>query len=157
MPPLDEDSKKPEQKNLTLRQKLAAHQDRADCAACHAKIDPYGFALENYDAVGRWRDTYEQGLAIDSSGKLFNTQPFKNIEEFKDGLLAEKDRFTRAFAAHLLTYALCRELTLADRSALDRIVHATAADGYRLRTLMRQIALSEPFHLVFNPITESAR
>jgi cytochrome c553 len=157
VPPLDENSRDAGSKNLTLRQKLALHQERADCAACHAKIDPYGFALENYDAVGRWRDTYEQGQPIDCGGKLFNQQAFSNIEEFKDGLLAEKDRFAHAFAAHLLAYALGREVKPVDQPALNRIVRTTAADGYRLRTLMREIACSEPFQSKFNPITASAR
>ncbi len=157
VPALDEEGHHTDTKHLTLRQKLALHQERADCAACHAKIDPYGFALENYDAVGRWRKTYEQGQPIDSSGKLFNQRPFANIEEFKDGLLAEKDRFARAFATHLLTYALGREVKPADQPALDRIVRASATDGYRLRTLMRQIALSEPFQTKCNPATPPAR
>jgi hypothetical protein len=157
VPPLDEDGHKAGTENLTLRQKLALHQERADCAACHAKIDPYGFALENYDAVGRWRETYEKGQAIDSGGKLFNKRPFTSVEEFKDGLLGEKDRFARAFAAHLLAYALGREVTPSDQPALDGIVRATAADGYRLRTLMRQIALSAPFQTKCNPATASAR
>jgi len=157
VPALDEEGHHTDTKHLTLRQKLALHQERADCAACHAKIDPYGFALENYDAVGRWRDTYEQGQAIDGSGKLFNKRPFASIEEFKDALLAEKDRFARAFAGHLLAYALGRQVAPADQPALDRIVSASAADGYRLRTMMRQIALSEPFQTKFNPATPPAR
>lgn len=157
VPALDEEGHHTDTKNLTLRQKLALHQERADCAACHAKIDPYGFALENYDAVGRWRDTYEQGQAIDCSGKLFNKRPFASIEEFKDGLVAEKDRFARAFAGHLLAYALGRQVAPADHPALDRIVSASAADGYRLRTMMRQIALSEPFQAKFNPATPPNR
>ncbi|TDU66603.1 cytochrome c [Prosthecobacter fusiformis] len=157
VPPLDEKDDHAGAKNLTLRQKLALHQERADCATCHARIDPYGFALENYDAVGRWREVYEQGQPIDSAGKLFNKRPFTSIEEFKDGLLAEKDRFTRAFASHLLAYALGREVTPADQAALDGIVTTTAADGYRLRTLMRQIVLSEPFQTKYNPATPPAR
>jgi hypothetical protein len=157
VPALDEEGHHADTRNLTLRQKLALHQERADCAACHAKIDPYGFALENYDAVGRWRDSYEQGQSIDCSGKLFNKRSFTNIEEFKDGLLAEKDRFARAFAGHLLAYALGRQVTPADHPALDRIVSASAADGYRLRTMMRQITLSEPFQTKYNPATPSAR
>jgi hypothetical protein len=157
VPALDEDGHKSGTGNLTLRQKLAMHQERADCAGCHAKIDPFGFALEHYDAVGRWRETYEKGQAIDCSGKLFNKRPFASIEEFKDGLLAEKDRFARAFAAHLLAYALGREVASADQPALDHIVRATAADGYRLRALMREIALSEPFQTKCNPATPRGR
>jgi hypothetical protein len=157
VPALDEEGHHTDTRHLTLRQKLALHQERADCAACHAKIDPYGFALENYDAVGRWRNTYDQGQPIDCAGKLFNKRPFSSIEEFKDGLLAEKDRFARAFAEHLLAYALGRAVAPTDQPALDRIVRATASDGYRLRTLMKQIALSEPFQTKYNPATPPAQ
>lgn len=156
VPPLEEDDGQAQQKNLSLREKLALHQQRADCAACHAKIDPYGFALENYDAVGRWRDLDERGKPIDPSGMLFNRLPFANIEEFKDGLLAEKDRFTRAFAAHLLAYALGREVKPADGPALDEVVRAAAADDYRFRALMKHVVLSEPFRMKFNPADTTA-
>jgi hypothetical protein len=152
VPPLDEEAKGPENKNLTIREKLAAHATRADCRSCHAKIDPYGFALEHYDPVGLWRDTYEGGQPIDASGLLFNQRPFATIEEFKDGLLAEKDRFTRAFAAHLLAYALGREVKAADHPALDRIVEAAAAEDYRLRSLLTHIVLSEPFQTKLHPV-----
>ena len=151
VPPLDEEAHGPEGQNLTIREKLATHATRSDCRACHAKIDPYGFALENYDPVGLWRDTYEGGQAIDASGLLFSQRPFETIEEFKNGLLAEKDRFTRALAGHLLAYALGREVKAADHPALDRIVEATAADDYRLRSLLTQIVLSEPFQTKFHP------
>jgi hypothetical protein len=155
VPPLDEEANGPENKNLTIREKLVAHATRADCRSCHAKIDPYGFALEHYDPVGLWRDTYEGGQPIDASGLLFNQRPFATIEEFKDGLLAEKDRFTRAFAAHLLAYALGREVKAADHPALDRIVAATATDGHRLRSLLTQIVLSEPFQTKFHPASNT--
>jgi hypothetical protein len=151
VPPLDEEAKGPSAQNLTIREKLIAHATRADCRSCHAKIDPYGFALEHYDPVGLWRDTYEDGQPIDASGLLFNQRPFKTIEEFKDGLLAEKNRFTRAVATHLLAYALGREVKAADHAALDRIVTATAADGYRLRSLLTHVVLSEPFQTKFHP------
>lgn len=151
VPPLDEEARGPEGDNLTIREKLLAHATRSDCRTCHAKIDPYGFALENYDPVGLWRDAYETGQGIDASGLLFNQHPFSTIEEFKDGLLAEKDRFTRAFAAHLLAYALGREIKAADHPALDRVVEATAADGYRFRSLLTHIVLSEPFQTKFHP------
>ncbi|MCU0981943.1 MAG: DUF1588 domain-containing protein, partial [Pirellulaceae bacterium] len=145
-----------DQKPLTLREKFALHRTRADCASCHAKIDPFGFALENYDPVGRWRDVDEHGQPIDASGTLFNRLPFATVEEFKDALLAEKERFARAFAGHLLKYALARELEPADGPALDKIVAACAADGFRLRHMMKQVVLSEPFGMKFNPAEEAS-
>ncbi len=145
IPALPEDEKEAVGDGLTLRQKLEAHRNRPDCAGCHARIDPLGFALENYGPTGIWRDQYDNGLPVDMSGELFRTHSFDSIEAFKDAILAEKDRFTRALAGHLLSYALGRELSPADAPALDRIVAATAAADYRFRPLLEQIILSEPF------------
>ncbi len=144
VPPLSEpeaDAPQP----LTLRERFALHRQRADCAGCHAKIDPLGFALENYGPTGVWRDEYENGLAVDASGMLFRKHKFTNVVEFKDAILAEKDRFTRAFAAHLLSFALGRELTAVDWPAIDRIAQQSEAADYRLRKMIQQIVLSDPF------------
>ena len=121
------------------------HRERADCRGCHNRIDPFGFALENYDPVGIWRDSYTNGREIDASGSLFRTRPFSNPVEFKDAILAEKDRFTKALAGHLLTFALARELTAADQLAVQEIADRTAAEGYRLHALLREVVLSRPF------------
>lgn len=144
VPPLPEEST-PGTENLTLRERFQNHRKRQDCAGCHVHIDPLGFALENYGPTGTWRDFYENGREVDSSGILFRKHQFSNIIEFKDAILAEKDRFARGFAAHLLAYSLGRELAAADSPALDRIAEASAEDGYRLRALMKQIVLSAPF------------
>jgi mono/diheme cytochrome c family protein len=143
VPPLEEP--KATDKKLTMRERFAAHRERADCAGCHAKLDPLGFALENFDPVGRWRDGYENGREVDASGVLFRKHKFTNVVEFKDAILAEKDRFTRAFAGHLLSYALGRGLTPTDATALDRITAKTIADGYRLQTLIHEVVQSAPF------------
>jgi hypothetical protein len=144
VPPLEE---KPsgDEKDLTLRERLALHRERADCAGCHEKIDPLGFALENFDAIGKWRESYENGREIDSSGKLFRRHEFSDIAGFKDAILAEKDRFVRGFAGHLLSFALARELGPQDQSELDRIAAVTIADGYRIQTLVREVVFSKPF------------
>ncbi|MEQ8787749.1 MAG: DUF1592 domain-containing protein [Pirellulaceae bacterium] len=144
VPPLAEKPSADEE-NLTLRERFAAHRKRADCAGCHEKIDPLGFALENYDAAGIWRETYENGREVDASGTLFGRRRFNDVVEFKDALLVEKDRFTRALAAHLLAFALGREISVADSLALEEIVQETADDDYRFHTLIKQIVLSEPF------------
>ncbi|MCB1228100.1 MAG: DUF1592 domain-containing protein [Verrucomicrobiales bacterium] len=144
VPPLAEKPAAGEE-HLTLRERLSLHRERADCRGCHEKIDPLGFALENYDPVGRWRDTYDNGRAVDMNGTLFRKHPFNNVIEFKDAILAEKDRFTRGLAGHLLSFALARELGPADQPTLDQIAAATATDGYRIQTLLKQIVLSEPF------------
>ena len=133
------------------------HRERADCAGCHSKLDPLGFALENFDPVGRWRDGYENGSAVDASGVLFRRHSFKNVLEFKDAILAEKDRFTRAFAGHMLSYALGRGLAPADSPALDRISAKPLAAGYRLPTLLHEVVQSAPFVSKPRPKSASAK
>lgn len=144
VPPLTEQPGQGEE-NMTLRERLAQHRERSDCKGCHEKIDPLGFALENYDAIGNWRSHYENGREVDVSGKLFRQHAFTNPVEFKDALLAEKDLFTRGLAGHLLSFALSRALTPSDQEALDEIVAATKRDGYRIQTLIKSIILSQPF------------
>ena len=131
--------------NKTLRERFAVHRENASCAGCHAKLDPLGFALENFDPVGRWRDKYENGRQVDSSGVLFRKHKFSNVVEFKDAILAEKDRFARAFAEHMLSFALGREATAADATALDLITSRTKAADYRLQTLIHEVTQSAPF------------
>lgn len=145
VPEIEEDDEKLEATGLTLRQTLKKHIENPQCATCHKKIDPLGFALEHYDAVGRWRDMYRTGLPIDTSGKLFGRHGFDDPAAFKDAILAEKKRFTRAFAGHLLSYALGRALDAGDRPSLDAIVANAAQDGYRLRTIIREVVLSPSF------------
>ena len=144
VPPLDENPAK-EESHLTLRERIAMHRERADCRGCHEQIDPLGFALENYDAVGVWRDKYENGREVDMAGTLFRKHAFSDVTEFKDAIVEEKDRFTRALAGHLLSFALARELAASDQPALDKITAATAADDYKIQTLIKQVILSEPF------------
>ncbi|MCP4812285.1 MAG: DUF1588 domain-containing protein, partial [Planctomycetaceae bacterium] len=131
--------------NKTLRERFAVHRENAACAGCHARLDPLGFALENFDPVGRWRDQYENGRQVDASGILFRKHEFNNVIEFKDAILAEKDRFVRAFAEHMLSFALGREATAADATALDLITTRTKAADYHLQTLIHEITQSAPF------------
>jgi len=143
VPPLDEEEK--ESKELTLRERFAAHRERADCAGCHEQLDPLGFVLENFDAVGRWRERYENGREVDSSGTLFRKYKFKDVVDFKKAILAEKDRFTRAFSEHLLSFALGRELTPSDLPALDAIVAGGIAADYSIKELIHGVTQSGPF------------
>jgi len=144
VPPLEENAKAGDE-NLTLRERFAAHRDNAACAGCHNRIDPLGFALENYGSTGIWRDHYENGREVDAAGVLFRKHRFSDPIEFKDAILAERDRFARAFAGHLLAFALGRETHPADEPALDEIVKRAEADDYRLRGLIKRIVLSPPF------------
>ncbi len=145
VPTLPEDDSHASLKDKTIREVFAIHRERKDCAECHKTIDPLGFALENYDVIGRWRDTYANGRPVDSSGVLFRKYPFSNIKEFKEGLVAEPERFAKAFTAHLFTYALSRDLTALDQASIDTIVQQSAKDNYRFRTLLKHLILSPAF------------
>ena len=145
VPPLDE-SNHAELEKLTIRERLAAHRKRADCAGCHNKIDPLGFALENFGPTGVWRDKYENGRNVDVSNVLFNQHKFADFNEFKKLIVKQKPRFTRGFIAHLLSYALCRELGPADTPALDAMTAQAISGKDNLRAVLKAIALSEPFH-----------
>ena len=143
VPPLGQKEEGAE--NLTMRERFAVHRERADCAGCHAQLDPLGFAFENFDPVGRWREKYENGREVDASGTLFRKHRFGNVVEFKQAILEEKDRFTRAFAEHLLSFALGREITPEDSPALDDMVAQTVAANYSIRTLIEGVTQSGPF------------
>jgi len=150
VPPLSEDPSEG-QEHLTLRERLALHRERSDCKGCHEQIDPLGFALESYDPTGVWRDKYDNGRDVNASGQLFRKHSFVNVVEFKDAILAEKDRFARALAGHLLSFGLARELSASDQVALDEIAAATAADDYCIQTLLKQVIFSKPFQTKTNP------
>ncbi len=144
VPPLPEvDNEKLEK--LTIRERLALHRERADCAGCHDKIDPLGFALENYGPTGVWRDKYENGREVDSSGVLFNQHEFKTVAEFKRLILQEKHRFVRGFVSHLLSYALGRKLGPADSPALNEMTKEVMAGKDQMRAVLKSVAMSEPF------------
>jgi len=135
----------------TIREQLAAHSTNATCASCHAKIDPLGMAFDNFDAIGRWRthERVEGGAGedplVDASGTLPDGRSFAGPAEFKRLLAESPDTFARAFVEQLATYALRRVMTVDDAAALDAIVARSKADGYRLQSLVRSLALSDLF------------
>lgn len=145
VPEIEQDDAAIEAKGLTLRQRLVAHQENESCVSCHQKIDPLGFALENFDAIGRWRETYRSGLKIDSSGSLFGKASFQDVIGLKDILLANPEWFMRAFSEHLLSYALGRELDLSDKPAVDKILAEVMADKGQFSTVVTEITSSYPF------------
>jgi mono/diheme cytochrome c family protein len=139
----------PNSPKATLRQKIEAHRNNANCAACHAKIDPLGLAWDNYDAIGQWR-THEkvpQGTgkdpAVDPSGVMPDGREFKDPVQFKKLLLEDRDRFLHAFIEHLGTYALRRVLTVDDRESISAIVAEARKNGYGLKDVVRAVALSD--------------
>ena len=133
--------------SLTLREKVERHRENAACAVCHNRIDPPGFALENFDAIGRWRDK-DGDTVIDPSGELQGIGKFRTPVEFRSLLMSQKRRFVQGFAEHLLSYALGRKLEYFDVPAVDQIVDRTIEDDYRISRLIMEIARSYPFRNV---------
>jgi mono/diheme cytochrome c family protein len=130
----------------TLRQRMEQHRANPNCAVCHQKLDPLGFGLENFDAVGRWRDR-DGAYAIDSSGVLPGGQAFKGPAELKGILKGKADQFRRCLAEKLLTYALGRGLEYYDRRAVDQIVTATQRGRDTFSALTLAIVKSDPFQM----------
>jgi len=139
------------QLKATIRMQLEAHATHAICASCHQKIDPLGFAFDNFDAIGRWR-TSEQVVGgkgddplVNASGKLADGRSYNGSDEFKQLLAADVDRFAEAFVEQLATYALRRVMTIDDAAQIKAIAAASKRDGYRLRTVIENLATSELF------------
>ena len=129
----------------TLRQQLSAHTKSSRCATCHRHIDPLGFALENFDAIGGWREKYENNARVDTSGRLPSGQKFRNIGEFKKALLARKDSFTQGLVSKFLTYATGRKMLGTDRSEIKKIAGQLKRKGYGLRDLILHTTASKIF------------
>jgi hypothetical protein len=128
----------------TLRQQMEIHRSDPSCAACHAKMDQLGFALENYDAIGRWRN--EDGkFKVDPSGALPGGKTFSGPAEMKALLVESLPEFARALASKMLTYALGRGVESYDRVAVQNLVRQSAAQGYRIQSLILGIVHSAPF------------
>ena len=145
VPPLDATTNGA--KNLTLRQALEQHRANSGCAGCHARMDPLGFALENYDGIGKWR-TQEGETNIDASGKLPDGTRFDGPAGLKTALTtARREEFVSTVAEKLMTYGLGRGVEYYDRPALRAILSRTAPDSYRLRDLIVAIVESTPFQM----------
>ncbi len=132
----------------TFRDKLALHATQANCAGCHAKIDPLGFGLENFDAVGRWRAS---GPDLDTSGKLPGGDVFNGPKELKAVLLKKKPRFVENLTEKLLVFALGRELQASDAPAVKAITADLDKNGYKFSVLAAGVAKCFPFQNRRNP------
>ncbi len=135
----------------TIRAQLAAHATSPNCVSCHAKIDPLGLAFENFDAIGRWRDTerVRDGLGhdppVDASGVLPDGRAFTDAAEFKKLLAQDEVRLAEAFVKQLATYALRRVVTVDDTQPLQAVVTSAEDSGYGVRSLARALVMSEIF------------
>jgi len=129
---------------LTLRQQLEAHRTKPECAACHQRMDPLGFGLESFDAIGRWRH-HANGKPVDASGELPSGDAFSGPAELKQVLLSRKREFLNNLARKMLGYGLGRGLSKFDDCVVKECVESLEANGYRSSVLVEQIVLSYPF------------
>lgn len=147
-PPPDVDNvlreDKDDAKALTVRQRMEKHRSDRHCAACHRLIDPLGMALENFDPVGRWRET-DREQRIDPSGELLDGTKFAGVVELKGKLTSRKDEFTAAFIRHMLTYGLGRKLDTYDVETVREITAWVAQDDYKFSRVVMEVAQSYPF------------
>lgn len=167
-PPPDIGSVEPDTRGATtIREQLAAHKNNTACAACHQKMDGYGFALESFDVVGGFRDHYRatggggpagkrkiihghpvryySGPVVDCTGQMPDGRAFRDVSEMKSLLAADPERLAHAFAGHLITYATGAEIGFADRAELERIVRKSADRQYGVRSLLSEEVQSELF------------
>lgn len=131
--------------DLTLRQRTELHRKDAVCANCHKLLDPIGFGLENFDAIGRWRDRDSMGGAIDAGGELPGGKHFESPRELKAILASRKEDLSRNLTEKLLSYALCRPLEGYDHLVVDQLMKSIARDGYRMQSHLLEIVTSYPF------------
>jgi hypothetical protein len=147
----------------TIRNQLAKHRANEACATCHVKIDPPGFALENFDVIGGWREYYRsvgdgepvivngqrarylKGPAVDAADVLVDGRRFQNIDEFKQLLLQDKDQLARALASKLLSYGTGAAPTAAEQTEIERIVEKVRDKNYGFRTLVHEVVQSPVF------------
>lgn len=137
--------------SLSVRERLVKHRANPACAVCHARMDPYGFGLENFDAIGRWRVTEADGKAVDASDTLPDGTSFRGPSELRAAILRRPEAFVRTFTRKLLTYAVGRGLEYYDEPVVRRIANQAARDGYRFSSIISGIATSEPFRMKVKP------
>ncbi len=130
--------------NLPMRERLAQHREQAACASCHNLMDPIGFALENFDAVGRLR-TLDEGIPIDNSGSLSGQEPFHGVEGLERALLENPDLFVSTLTEKLMTFALGRGVDEQDAPAIRRIVREASVKDYRFSSIILGIVSSYAF------------
>jgi hypothetical protein len=139
----------PQNPKATLREKIEMHRNDANCAACHAKIDPLGLAWDNYDAIGQWRtrEKVPAGVGedplINPAGLMPDGRAFKDATEFKQRLIEDRDKVARAFIEQLCTYGLRRVLTVDDQDDLKTIEEEAKKNDYRVKDIVRAVALSD--------------
>jgi hypothetical protein len=134
-------------KVLPMREQLAAHRANPVCAGCHAQMDQLGFSLENFDAIGEWRDSYMSGARVDASGQLPGGTTFNGPSDLRRVLVTHSDEFVTTMIEKMLTYALGRGLEASDAPAVRKIKRDAARENYRFGSLIQGIITSTPFQM----------
>jgi hypothetical protein len=130
---------------LSMREAMTLHRQAPACAGCHAKMDPIGFSMENFDAVGRWRDIDSSGKKIDVAVQMVDGTKFTGIEGLKSVLLKDPDRFVNAVTEKLMMYALGRNVQYYDAPAIRAVVREAAEQNYAFSAIVTGIVASVPF------------
>jgi len=139
----------------SVRDRLEAHRKNPGCAVCHVRMDPLGFSLENFDALGKWR-TVSDGTPIDASGSLPDGSRFQGVTGLRGLLVSHRDDFVRTFTEKLLAYAVGRGLESYDLPAVRRIASAAAADDHRWSSIIIGIVQSTPFAMSTSAPSQTA-
>ena len=147
VPTLEESTKGAATKPRTVREQLDLHRASPNCAGCHRVIDPVGFALENFDPVGRWRTTGDDGAPLDTSGVLADGSKVDGPAALRKVILSRPDAFATTLTERLMTYALGRGVEPADMAVIRRIVKNSAARNYALQSIISGIVESAPFQM----------
>ncbi|MBT5707750.1 MAG: DUF1585 domain-containing protein, partial [Verrucomicrobia bacterium] len=132
--------------SASLRERLEIHRAKPECATCHSKMDPIGFAFENFDAIGKWRDL-DGNFPVDSSGELPDGRTFNGAKDLI-AILKTEETFIRTITEKMLTFALGRGLEYYDKCATDDITATLIAAEHRFSALVQAIVMSEPFQKV---------
>jgi hypothetical protein len=143
---------------LTVRARMEAHRKMKSCHSCHGVIDPLGLALENFNAIGQWRDKdIDAGTAIDAAGQLADGTPLTNPDDLRTALVSRPDLFVRTFSENLLTYALGRAATEQDMPLVRRIMRDAAGQNYRFHDLVLGIVRSAAFQFDRVPAKDNSK
>jgi len=134
----------------TMRQRMEEHRANPACASCHKMMDPIGFALENFDGIGKWRTT-EAGQKLDASGQLVDGTKIDSVASLREALLRYSPQFMRTVTEKLLTYALGRGVDYEDMPTVRSIVHEAAKNDNRFSAVVLEIVKSAPFQMNRKP------
>jgi hypothetical protein len=131
---------------LSMRAQMERHRESPACSVCHVRMDPLGFSLENFDAIGRWR-TQSGGLAVDAASVFPDGTPINGVAGLRAFIVQHQESYVHTFVTKMLTYALGRHVDYRDQAVIRRIVRDAAPSGYRWSAIIQGIVSSQPFRM----------